>query len=133
MFVLRHITFVFLITASTAIAAQDATPSTMVAYFTSQGCPAGWTIAAPARGRLIVAANTAATNGIQVGNPLSPATPPRHSHRYTATFNLPRLGIAAGDCCNGTGAKAGSYTHSSWSNTSNGELPYVQLTVCQKQ
>lgn len=134
MFVLRRIAFVFLIAVPAAAAPQDATPPGMVAFFTSHGCPAGWMIATSARGRLIVAAKDAAGNGIQVGTPLSSATPPTHNHKYVASFDLPKLGIAAGWGGNNTGGKARKYeTGTEWANSSNGDLPYVQLTICQKQ
>ena len=129
--------FIVLIAASIAGVAQgaDHTPKGMVAFFTTEGCPTGWSVPSYAQGRLIV--GTSSSVGKTVGTRLSPATEPVHQHPFQVSLTIQQRGLAAGmSCCNETGAKYGTYTApaaSGTSSSSNGNLPYIQLTVCERQ
>ena len=117
----------------------DSTPPGMVAFFMTEACPAGWAVPASAQGRLIVGVNDASLVGLMVNPPMGNMTPPTHQHVYSTTVNLNRKKIALANGSNKQGAKKGDYpvggtTEPSPSKPNQEEgLPFIQLTVCQKQ
>jgi hypothetical protein len=117
----------------------DATPPAMVAFFMTETCPTGWVIPASAQGRLIIGVNDASAVGLMVNTAMGDMTPPTHQHGYSTTVNLNRKNIALANGSNKQGAKKGNYTvggttepSPSGPNDAQG-LPFIQLTICQKQ
>ncbi|HXA15395.1 MAG TPA: hypothetical protein VN380_00265 [Thermoanaerobaculia bacterium] len=114
---------------------RDNTPPGMVSFFSGSGCPAGWGIAWAASGRLIVGTTDGPKRGSVVGDPMKDATPPTHTHTFkSASFTMQSRWIAgASACCNNSAAKTDTlWTPEGPTVASDGNLPYLQLTVCQK-
>ena len=131
------------IAAPTAAQTPDTTPSGMVAFFMSSGagCPAGWSLATNAQGRLLVGVATGV--GTVVDSPMADQTAPTHDHGYYPSVTLPSRNIAATHCCNNQGAHSGTYVliksagpprvPSVFTQQSTSNLPFIQLVICQKQ
>jgi hypothetical protein len=116
----------------------DSTPPGMVAFFMTQTCPAGWVIPEKVPGRLIVGVTDGAAVGTTVNNPMLSMTVPAHEHKFKTTVTLERKNIALVNGGNRQGARHGNYsvegtTESSAKNPSFMNLPFIQLTICQKQ
>jgi hypothetical protein len=139
--------FAFLVASALPFpaAAQDTSPSGMVAFFMSSGagCPTGWTVATSAQGRLLVGVADTSAVGVVVDNPMLNQTDPQHDHGYYPSVTLPVKKIAAIHCCNKQGAQSGPYTliksvgpprvASVFTQASTSNLPFIQLVICQKQ
>jgi hypothetical protein len=115
----------------------DDTPPGMVALFMTENCPTGWVIPDKAPGRLIVGV-TNGDVGVTVNDPMTSMGVPAHQHKYETTVSLGRKNIALANGKNRQGARHGKYsvegtTVSSALNPSFMNLPFIQLTVCQKQ
>lgn len=111
----------------------DSTPPGMVAFFMTETCPAGWFVPASAQGRLIVGVTDASAVGLTVNAPMASGTAPTHQHGYSTTVNLNRKNIALANGSNNQGAKKGNYPVSGTTEPAASDLPFIQLTVCQKQ
>lgn len=111
----------------------DSTPPGMVAFFMTEACPAGWLAPASAQGRLIFGVNDAAAVGLTVNPAMGSMAPPAHRHGYSTKVNLNRKNIALANGSNKQGAKKGDYTVGGTTKASDPNLPFIQLTVCQKQ
>jgi hypothetical protein len=118
----------------------DQTPAGMVAFFMASGCPAGWSVATIAQGRLLLGITNPAGLGVTAGPPLADGTAPVHLHAYQTTVALSSKHISAAHGANHQGAQNGSYdvpsnppgqTDGGTGAVSN--LPFIQLVVCQKQ
>ena len=121
-----------------AAAGADGTPSGMVAFFTSADCPSGWSTAGIAQGRAVVAVQLGSEVGKTTGAPLADKTAPTHGHAYKTDLDLPYKKVALASCshgltCGKSAAKAGSYTVGGNTDNATSGLPFIQLTVCQKQ
>lgn len=119
--------------------ASDESPSGMVAFFMQSACPSGWVVADYATGRLLVGITDTEKYDLQktVGDEMKDATAPAHDHEYQTTVKLPSKKISAAGGANSQGGKKGTYdvpdSPPGTTETSNGQLPYIQLTVCEKQ
>ncbi len=136
------------------IDALETTLRGTIAFFPASTCPTGWTRYAAANGRFIVGTPSSGTGGVSVGTPLADGTPPTHQHHlfsktsangwqgYPETSpgsgvghtTLQGIGVAIDD---GTGADYGLAVDAAgivrlYSSTTSANLPYVQLTACQK-
>jgi hypothetical protein len=105
----------------------------MVAFFMTQTCPNGWVVPASVQGRLIVGVNDASNVGLKVGTAMESQTPPTHQHAYATTVTLNSKDIALANGENEQGAKKGDYKVGGTTEPSTSNLPFIQLTVCQKQ
>ncbi|HLJ86067.1 MAG TPA: hypothetical protein VKZ53_04550 [Candidatus Angelobacter sp.] len=112
----------------------DDTPSGMVAVFTTPSCPAGWVIPANAQGRLMVGVTDPTTVGVTVNDPIANQTDPTHGHNpITGSSNFDSKSIAAANCCNTQGAASGTQQATAQVVPTGSNLPFIQLSVCQKQ
>jgi hypothetical protein len=109
---------------------DDEVPRGMVAYFTTASCPAGWTRADLASGRILVAVTDPVAVGRTVGTPLGPAEDRGHGHAIAATLPLPAKSLAAADGSNNQGASSGDRTVGGTAQAAPSGLPFVQLTAC---
>lgn len=119
--------------------AVDNTPQNMISFFMQVGCPAGWSVATEAQGRLLlgVASGDSTEIGKTVGDPLTDQEDREHSHDYETTVHFSKKDIEGDNsCCNTQGAGDGDKnvpksqpgtTASASSNT-----PLIQLTVCKR-
>jgi hypothetical protein len=112
---------------------SDTTPPGMVAFFMTQTCPTGWAVPASVQGRLIVGVNDASNVGLTVGTAMASQTAPAHQHAYSTTVTLNSKNIALANGDNEQGAKKGDYKVGGTTESSTSNLPFIQLTVCQKQ
>jgi hypothetical protein len=115
-------------------AAQDTSPSGMVAFFMASACPAGWSLATSVQGRLIVGVTNAQDVGLTLGSALADQTPPTHQHTFKGTATIHHKSISgSGGGGNDQGAKKGTYTTDSIKTAAApSSLPFVQLVACQK-
>jgi hypothetical protein len=116
--------------ASPLDSTADGAPPGMVSFFTSTSCPAGWTAADLAAGRIAVAVNDPLAVGRTVGTPLGPAEDRTHTHAITASLSLPAKSISAADGNNDSGGSSGIRTFSGAAGAASSGLPFVQLTAC---
>lgn len=117
-----------------AAAADPDVPKGAVALFNLASCPAGWTPAAYAAGRLLLATTDGARIGIQTGTPLGNAEDRKHDHSFTASVKVNSKSIAGADsCCNGSAAEAKTYDFSGKTDAATTSLPFIQLVICEKQ
>ena len=112
----------------------DVPPGT-VAFFGSADsrCPMGWRILADSPGRLLVGVTAPDAIGKSVGKPLSDQEDRTHQHAFSAAVELPYKSISAADGPNGQGAGAKKYSTQGDSDPATSGLPFVQLTLCEKQ
>lgn len=122
-------------TASAGDGESTDVPVGTVAFFgrADGTCPAGWRAADQAQGRLLVGTTTAADVGKVVGTPLSDQEDRTHTHAFSATVDVPYKSISAADGPNRQGAASKKYMASGPSKPAPSGLPFVQLTVCEKQ
>ena len=121
-----------------ASSTTDSTPPGMVAFFMTETCPAGWVIPENVPGRLIVGVTDGVAVGKTVNSPMASMTVPEHQHKFKTTVTLSSKKIALANGGNRQGARHGKYpvegtTDSSAKNPSIMNLPFIQLTICQKQ
>jgi len=104
---------------------------------TAAACPAGWTVATMAQGRLIVGVTNGSAVGTQVGTALTSQSgttaSPTHQHSYAGSVSVSSRHISAAHCCNNQGAQSGTYSLSGSTDAATSNLPLMQLVVCQKQ
>lgn len=119
--------------AGPSFAATDV-PTGTVAFFDLAACPAGWTTASYATGRLIVATTDGAKLRVQVGTPLANQENRTHTHTYATTVSVDDKSISGADsCCNSQAAHATTYDVKGTTQAAATGLPFIQLTVCEKQ
>jgi len=104
-------------------------PQGFTTYFSGR-CPSGWTPANGTEGRLILSVMNSSAVGIKVNDPLSDREDRSHNHPYQTSINIPNNPIAADECCNNQGGRAGSYPISSSLGDSSSGLPFVQFSLC---
>jgi hypothetical protein len=71
--------------------------------------------------------------GLTVGTAMASQIAPTHQHTYTTTVTLNSKNIALANGDNEQGAKKGDYKVGGTTEPSTSNLPFIQLTVCQKQ
>lgn len=110
-------------------------PPGIVAFFgqADSRCPAGFRVPQEASGRLLVGVTAADAVGKSVGKPLADQEDRTHVHAFTTRAELPYKSISAADGPNSQGAAAKTYSDSSATAPAPSGLPFVQLTVCEKQ
>ena len=110
-------------------------PPGIVAFFgaADSRCPPGFRVPQEASGRLLVGATAADAVGKTVGKPLADQEDRTHVHAFTTQVELPYKSISAADGPNSQGAAARTYTDKSTTAPAASGLPFVQLTVCEKQ
>jgi hypothetical protein len=114
-------------------AAQDGSPAKMVTFFNAATCPSGWTPAALASGRLVLASTDPAKVGVNVNAPLGNLEDRVHKHGYAGTVTLNYKSISAADsCCNPSAAHARENPFSGTTNNATSGLPFVQLVICER-
>jgi hypothetical protein len=110
----------------------SSTPAGMVAFFTAESCPTGWTVAEIAQGRLLVAL-TDSTESESLGEPMADKTALTHQHNYSAT--LVRSRRIASINYDPT-IKAAKYQEKvEFEDTTRAagmDLPFIQLLACRK-
>jgi hypothetical protein len=117
-----------------AALADSDVPTGTVAFFNLAACPAGWTPAAYATGRLVLATVDPGRVGVQTGTPLTNAEDRTHLHTYVGSVKVGDKEIAGSDsCCNDSAAEAKTYDFSGTTAPATTRLPFIQLTVCEKQ
>lgn len=97
-------------------------------------CPQGWAEVIDAKGRLILGTTDPALVGKTQGTPMQDQTPPLHQHDFTIGVQLKFEPVVALSGLNYslTGANT-EYTASGTAAASDGNLPYMQLLVCEQQ
>jgi len=83
-----------------------------------------------AQGRLVLSVVQNSSVGVIVNQPLAPEEDRTHTHRYSTSINFPDNEIAAVDCCNDQGARAGNHPISSSFDNGTSGLPFVQMVLC---
>lgn len=128
---------VLLAAAALPAAAGESAPTGMVAFFTTDSCPAGWKKADYVTGRLVVAVKDGTKVGGTVGTPLKDRENRTHQHSYSTTVTLKSKSISgASSCCNDHGAQskyANPVTSPATTDPATSSLPFTQLVVCEKQ
>jgi hypothetical protein len=116
-----------------ASTSTDATPPGMVAFFMTETCPEGWVIPDKAPGRLIVGVTDPSAVGVTKNPALSNGATPAHDHVYATTVKIGSKKIALANGSNKQGARHGNYPVNSVTDAATLDLPFIQLTICQKQ
>ena len=116
--------------ASPLDSTTDGAPPGMVSFFTSTSCPAGWTNADVAAGRIAIAVNDPLAVGRTVGTPLGPAENRTHAHAIAANVSLPAKSISAADGNNDSGGASGARALAGTAGAAPSGLPFAQLTAC---
>lgn len=117
-----------------AATADPDVPKGAVAFFNLAACPSGWEPAAYAAGRLLLVTTDAARVGKQTGSPLGNLEDRQHDHTYTATVYVNNRRISGVDGGgNDSAAEAKIYDFSGTTKPGTTRLPFVQLTICEKQ
>jgi hypothetical protein len=123
-----------------AQAATDTTPAHMVSFFPLTQCPAGWSEASYAEGRLLLGYTDTTQYALakQVGTPLQNETAPAgHSHTFQTSVSISHHGIAGTDgCCGAHGANQGGHdvpeNPPGTTSSDDFNLPFTQLLACEK-
>lgn len=117
-----------------ASAADPDVPKGAVALFNLTACPSGWKPADYAAGRLLLVTTDAARVGKQTGTPLGNIEDRQHGHTYEASVFVNHRRISGADsCCNDSAAEAKIYSFSGTTKSGTTRLPFIQLTICEKQ
>jgi hypothetical protein len=113
---------------------SDQSPSGMVAFFSANQCPAGWSSAQNAQARLVLGVTTPSSVGVQVGDSVVGLV---HGHGYSTQVTIPGRHVRAAHGSNHDGAHNGTYTVPDGGagaiDDTAAAVPFVMLTVCQKQ
>ncbi len=118
--------------ASAPAAGVGPIPSGLVGFFNASSCPAGWSVATAAAGRLIVGAVDGNGVGVQVGKPLADQEDRSHSHGVSLSIQPPVKDVAG---ANGGNTQAADNTASEaigQSGSAPSGMPFVQWLACQK-
>lgn len=130
----RALGAVLLCAAPAAYSADTDAPTGTVAFFNLTACPSGWKVADYATGRLVVATTDGAKLRVQLGTPLGNQEDRTHTHTYATSVNVDNKSISgANSCCNTQAASATSYPVKGTTQESTTGLPFIQLTICEKQ
>lgn len=116
-------------------AVGDPLPRGAVSFYNSKSCPTGWEPLVMAQGRTLLpsADKDPAGSDPAVGEPLTDGEDRQHSHRVSASINLPTVSYVgiAGEANHGLG-RGGVNPMTITTGKASAGLPYVQLLVCQK-
>ncbi len=107
-------------------------PSGMVAFFTSNTCPIGWSVATAVAGRLIVGAADDWSVGTSVGTALADKEDRSHTHGILVSVQPPSKSIAGANGGNGQAAESTKAEGTGSSGASSSGMPFLQWRACQK-
>ncbi len=129
------------------VGARRHLPPRGLAFFNTQSCPAGWSLASDASGHALngfflvpfTPPITAGLLGTTVGNPMGNGEIRTHSHTFTSSITVSGMTWAgkAGcqrwlDLCDKDTAADGAMTFSGTTGASDSGVPYIQLLLCSK-
>ena len=120
-------------TAPARESAGDGTPQGMVAFFLDGACPAGWSSADLARGRMIVGVTNPASVRKTVGVALTDKQVPVHQAKYSGAVTVGTQDLKADGGPNHDGTSPEAYALSGDTKANDTKLPFIQLVVCEKQ
>ncbi len=107
-------------------------PSGLVAFFTSNTCPSGWSAASAVAGRLIVGAADDWSVGTTVGTALADKEDRGHTHGILVSVQPPAKSIAGANGGNGQAAESTKADGTGTSGNSPSGMPFLQWRACQK-
>lgn len=118
----------------TAIVDVEPIPEGVEAFYEGATCPLGWT-PSTAQGTFVMALSDGGTAGATYGaGPLSQGEDRTHTHAAGGSFGLNSTSFAiAGGCCHDGFSGKGDYSWSTTSAPASSGVPYLTLTLCQKE
>jgi len=105
-------------------------PKGMTTFFSTEQCPPSWSELGTTKGRLILSVIQPSEGGRTLGNPLSAAEAPTHTHPYSVSVTIPEKEISADSCCDDQGACKGTYVVKNQTQDYTSGVPFTQLKLC---